>query len=74
MIAIKTIIKKQYILEDEDVKKIKIFLANNNWNFSTLAIELGVSKQYITELVKGRRNFTNKLNEKLKKLGLDLGV
>lgn len=74
MITIKTIIKKQYILEDEDVKKIKIFLANNNWNFSTLAIELGVSKQYITELVKGRRNFTNKLNEKLKKLGLDLGV
>ena len=74
MIAIKTIIKKQYILEEEDVKKIKIFLANNDWNFSTLAIELGVSKQYITELVKGRRNFTNKLNEKLKKLGLDLGV
>ena len=74
MIAIRTIIKKQHFLEEDDVKKIRIFLANNDWNFSTLAIELGVSKQYITELVKGRRNFTNKLNEKLKKLGLDLGV
>ena len=74
MIVIRTIVKKQHFLEEDDVKKIRIFLANNNWNFSTLAIELGVSKQYITELVKGRRNFTNKLNEKLKKLGLDLGV
>lgn len=64
----------RYFLDDEDVKKIKYFLLENNMNASNLAVELGCSRSYVSALLKGKRYVTNNMISKFKKIGLDLGV
>ena len=70
----KKILITRYLLDENDVKKIKIFLLKKDWNASTLASELGISKQYVSALFKGKRYMTNTMISKFKKIGLDLGV
>lgn len=64
----------RYFLDDEDVKKIKYFLLENNMNASNLAVELGCSRSYVSALLKGKRYVTNNMISKFKKIGLALGV
>ena len=64
----------RYCLDDNDVEKIKIFLVKNNMNASSLAIELGCSRSYVSALLKGKRYMTNNMISKFKKIGLDIGV
>lgn len=64
----------RYFLDDNDVKKIKFFLLENNMNASSLAVELGCSRSYVSALLKGKRYVTNNMISKFKKIGLDLGV
>ena len=64
----------RYFLDDNDVKKIKYFLLENNMNASSLAVELGCSRSYVSALLKGKRYVTNNMISKFKKIGLDLGV
>lgn len=64
----------RYFLDDNDVKKIKYFLLENNMNASSLAVELGCSRSYVSALLKGKRYVTNNVISKFKKIGLDLGV
>ena len=70
----KKIIITRYLLDEDDVKKIKIFLLKKDWNASNLALELGCSRQYVSALFKGKRYITNNMISKFKKIGLDLGV
>ncbi len=64
----------RYFLDDNDVKKIKYFLLENNMNASSLALELKCSRSYVSALLKGKRYMTNNMISKFKKIGLDLGV
>lgn len=64
----------RYFLDDNDVKTIKKFLLENNMNASSLAVELGCSRSYVSALLRGKRYVTNNMISKFKKIGLDLGV
>jgi antitoxin component HigA of HigAB toxin-antitoxin module len=64
----------RYFLDDNDVKTIKYFLLENNMNASSLAVELGCSRSYVSALLRGKRYVTNNMISKFKKIGLDLGV
>lgn len=64
----------RYCLDDNDVKKIKTFLVENNMNATSLAIELGCSRSYVSALLKGKRYMTNNMISKFKKIGLDIEV
>ena len=68
----KKIIKTYYLLDNNDVKKIKKFLINKNWNYSSLALELQISDSYVSALITGKRNLTKKLLQKFKEIGIEL--
>lgn len=70
----KKIIITRYLLDEDDVKKIKIFLLKKDWNATSLAIELGCSRSYVSALLKGKRYMTNNMISKFKKIGLDIEV
>lgn len=70
----KKVIKEIYYIDDDDLDVIAWWLKDHNFNQCALALELGVSRTYISMLLKGQRPITKKLYDKFLKIGIKLGV
>lgn len=57
----KTIIKKYYILDENDKKLIKKQMIDLDLTLSKMAKNIGVSKSYISEIISGKKCLTDKI-------------
>ena len=66
----KTIIFKSFVLEKSDAEKIKEWNATHTKSITKLAKTIGVSRQYLYELMSGKEKLSARLYKKFVKLGI----
>lgn len=66
----KAIILKSFALDKGDIERIKEWNANNTKNVSKLAKKLGISRQFLYMLLKGRQKVSSKLYKRFVELGI----
>lgn len=68
------VIKKIYYIDEDDLCVINSWLKDHDYTQYALALELGLSRTYISMILKGQRPITKKIYFKLAKIGITLGV
>jgi hypothetical protein len=68
----KVVIRKQYYLENDDKKKIKMWLITEGMTLVGLADKLDVSLSMLASMLNGNRAITQDNINKFKIMGLDL--
>ena len=66
----KAIILKSFVLDKEDIEKIKEWNEKNTHNVSLLAKKLGISRQFLYNLLSGKQKLSNKLYKRFVALGI----
>ena len=66
----KAIILKSFVLDKEDIEKIKEWNEKNTHNVSLLAKKLGIARQYLYRLMSGKEKLSTRLYKKMCKLGI----
>ena len=69
-INMKQIILKSFVLDKGDIERIKEWNAANTKNVSKLAKKLGISRQFLYMLLKGRQKVSSKLYKRFVSLGI----
>lgn len=66
----KAIILKSFVLDKEDIEKIKEWNEKNTHNVSLLAKKLGISRQFLYNLLSGKQKLSSKLYKRFVALGI----
>ena len=66
----KAIILESFVLDKEDIEKIKEWNEKNAHNVSLLAKKLGISRQFLYKLLNGKHKLSSKLYKRMLKLGI----
>lgn len=63
---------KGYLMTERGCTRFKKWLVANNMSMSKFAREIGVSKQYVNDIVLGKRHVTPRIRELFEKGGYTL--
>ena len=66
----KAIVLKSFVLDKEDIEKIKEWNEKNTHNVSLLAKKLGISRQFLYKLMNGKQKLSSKLYKRMLSLGI----
>ena len=70
----KKIIKTYYFLDEEDKKNIKKQMLDMNLKLKDMAKALGLSSAYVSSILSGERNLTEKIIEQFASVGIKLDI
>lgn len=66
--------KINYIFEGEDEIKFKVWCIKNNIRIKEVAAKLNITYPYLHDILKGKRNASEKLIKKMAQLGFKVEV
>ena len=70
----KKITKTYYFLDEEDKKNIKKQMLDMNLKLKDIAKTLGLSSAYVSSILNGERNLTDKIIEQFASVGIKLDI
>lgn len=70
----KKITKTYYLLDEEDKKNIKKQMLDMNLKLKDIAKTLGLSSAYVSSILNGERNLTEKIIEQFTSVGIKLDI
>lgn len=68
----KVVIKKYYFFNNEDKKRLKVFLAQKDMSYQDFADKIGISKPLLSAIVNGKRALTPNVAKKFEKKGFEI--
>ena len=70
----KVVIKKTYYFDENDKKRLKIWLIQHSLTYTKIAESLGVSVSYLNQIVNGTKPLNDKTIFELNRLGFKLNA
>lgn len=66
--------KVNYVFEEEDELHFKVFCIKNHIKIKEVAAKLNITYPYLHDILKGKRNASEKLIKKMAQLGFNVEV
>lgn len=70
----KVVIKKYYFFDNEDKKRLKVFLAQKDMSYQEFADKIGISKPLLSAIVNGKRALTQNVANKFQENGFKVNI
>lgn len=70
----KVVIKKYYFFNNEDKKRLKVFLAQKDMSYQEFADKIGISKPLLSAIVNGKRALTQQVANKFQENGFKVNI
>lgn len=70
----KVVIKKYYFFNNEDKKRLKVFLAQKDMSYQDFADKIGISKPLLSAIVNGKRALTPNVANKFQENGFKVNI